>query len=94
MRYSDPSKLVDMMIRSKRFAQFVDESIKIKHEEEKEQLAQEIWVNARPDMSYTDVLAMLDGKQPNEPEAQQISTDELKATIMQSKELLNSFCPN
>lgn len=82
-----------MMIRSKRFTQFVDESIKIKHEEEREQLAQDIWVHARPDLSYREVLAMVDGKQA-EPETQTISETELTATIMTSKGILDSFCPN
>ena len=81
-----------MMIRSKRFTQFVDESIKIKHEEEREQLAQEIWVHARPDLSYPEVLAMIDGSKP-EPEQPKISEEELTATIMTSKGILDSFCP-
>ena len=82
-----------MMIRSKRFTQFVDESIKIKHEEEREQLAQEIWVHARPDLSYPEVLAMIDGSKP-EPEQPKISEEELTATIMTSRGILESFCPN
>lgn len=82
-----------MMIRSRRFTFFVDESIKIKHEEEREQLAQEIWVHARPDLSYADVLAMIDGTKP-EPEEPKISKEELTATIMTSKGILDSFCPN
>ena len=80
------------MIRSKRFTQFVDESIKIKHEEEREQLAQDIWVHARPDLSYREVLDMVDGKQ-TEPEKQTISSEELSDTIMTSKGILDSFCP-
>ncbi len=82
-----------MMIRSKRFTQFVDESIKIKHEEEREQLAQEIWIHARPDLSYREVLDMVDGKQ-TEPKQQTISSEALSNAIMTSKGILESFCPN
>lgn len=72
----------------------MDESIKIKHEEEKEQLAQEIWVHARPDLSYREVLAMVDGKQAKPEAQQQVNEKELTAIITTSKGILNSFCPN
>lgn len=84
-------KLLDQMLRTGRFYEFVCEFITIHNEEKEEQVMWEYWCHKVFDMSYADFLNKVKGeksKTENRP-----SQEVLEATVLESKEIINSFCP-
>lgn len=86
-RYSDPLALLNQMIRTLRFHEFVGEIINIRNEETEDQALWEFWLHKDFERSFSEFLEA--AKQRNEPEA---TEEELTAIVKQSAEIL-SFVP-
>lgn len=83
--------LLDKMILSRRFAEFVRETMKIRNNELIDNARWEFWLHKVFDMSFEDYLAKVDSK----PETmEQLSDAALEATVRDSMEMINSFCPS
>lgn len=83
--------LLDKMILSRRFAEFVRETMKIRNNELIDNARWEVWLHRVFDMSFEDYLAKVDSK----PETmEQLSDAALEATVRDSMEMINSFCPS
>lgn len=80
-----------MMIRSKRFEDFVSESIKIRNEEEKEQFIWEIWLHRIHDKSFDEVWSIVNGE-TSDPEQPTMSEESKKAVVMEAKGIYERFC--
>lgn len=85
-------ELLNQMIRTSRLSDFVDELITIHNEETEEKTMWEFWCHKVFDMSYQEFFEKAKGTKPKESEKP--SDEVLKETLMESKEILNSFCPS
>lgn len=84
--------LLEQMIRTGRFSEFVDEFISIHNEETEEKTMWEFWCHKVFDMSYQEFLNKAKGTTSNG--AEKPSDEVLEATVMESMEIINSFCPS
>lgn len=83
--------ILNQMIRTGRFAEFVQEFIRIKNEELSVQTRWEFWLHRVFDMSFEDYLAKCDSI----PETEETVPDEvLQATVQESMGIINDFCPS
>lgn len=82
--------LLDKMIMSRRFAEFVRETMKIRNDELIDNARWEFWLHKVFDISFEEYLAKVDSK----PETmEQLPDAALEATVRDSMEMINSFCP-
>ena len=83
--------ILDKMILTGRFTEFVREFVKIKNEEMVDQTRWEFWLHKVFDMSFREFLA----KSENETETNEVLPDEvLQATVQESMGIINDFCPS
>lgn len=82
--------LLDKMILSKRLAEFVRETIKVRNDELIDNARWEFWLHRVFDMSFEDYLAKVDSKVET---MEQLPDVALEATVRDSMEMINSFCP-
>ena len=85
-------ELLQQMIRTGRFSEFVEEILVIHNEETEEKVLGEFWCHKVFDMTYQEFLNKNKGATPKE--SAKPSQEVLEATVMESKEILNSFCPS
>lgn len=79
--------LLDGMIRTRRFSEFINEFIKIHNKEQDDKATWEFYIHRVFDMSYKDFLDSL-------PKEEQAATKEdIAATLTNSADLLHSFDP-
>ena len=79
--------LLDGMIRTRRFSEFINEVIKIHNKEQDEKTSWEFFLHRVFDMSYKEFLDSL-------PKEEQAATKEdIAATVTNSADLLRSFNP-
>lgn len=82
--------ILDKMILTRRFTEFVRELLKIKNEEMIDQARWEVWLHKIFDMEFGEYLSRLDGAT-----AEEIPKDEvLEATVRESMGIMNGFCPS
>ena len=82
--------ILDKMILTRRFTEFVRELLKIKNEEMIDQARWEVWLHKIFDMEFSEYLSRLDNVTTEE-----IPKDEvLEATIRDSMGIINGFCPS
>ena len=84
--------LLEQMIRTGRFSEFVGEILSIHNEETEEKVLWEFWCHKVFDMTYQEFLNKSKGttSKASEKPSQEI----LEATVMESRDILNSFCPS
>lgn len=70
--------------------EFVIEFIKIKNEETEDQTKWEFWLHKVFDKTWAEYLTLIEGGGTKQEDV--LSQDELKATVMESREMLNGFC--
>ena len=82
--------LLDKMILTRRFLEFVEEVIAIHNKEKEDETAWEYYIHRVFDMSFQDFLNTL----PNPAPVGHVPSDaELAATVSSSAEMLNGFHP-
>lgn len=92
-RYASPMVILDKMIQTRRFSEFVQEFVKIKNEELEDQTNWELWLHRVYNLSFEDFLAR--AKTANvSSEKNQMSNEILEATVRNSMGILDGFCPS
>lgn len=84
--------LMEQMIRTGRFSEFVKEILAIHNEETEEKVMWEFWCHKVFDMSYQEFLNK--SKETTSKASEKPSQEILEATVMESRDILNSFCPS
>lgn len=79
------------MIHVGRFSEFVGEFISTYNEETEEKAMWEFWLHKVWDMNYKEFL---DKSKRTSKGAERPSQEVLKETVMESRDILNSFCPS
>lgn len=90
-RYASPMVIVEKMIITGRFAEFVDEVIRLRNNELEEKTQWEFFLHKVYDMTFREFLNTFeaDGTQASE----YAMTENRKAEIVnESQKILNSFC--
>lgn len=83
--------ILNQMIRTGRFTEFVQEFIRIKNEELSVQTRWEYWLHRVFDMSFEEYMAKCDST----PETEETIPDEvLQATVQESMGIISGFCPS
>lgn len=85
-RYSSPFILLDNYLRLGRFDEFVDEVIKANNEDE----TYKVWLLKVHDKSYEEFREEVLNSSKNKAS----TPEQIKATISESKNILNGFNPN
>lgn len=93
-RYASPFSLLDLMIQSNRFYEFVEELIGTSEDEKLWQMYLSMLSNPMYEIkkSFNDFKQSLTEQQPVE-QNKKMTDKEIEATIKHSKEILNSFNP-
>jgi hypothetical protein len=84
--------LLEQMIRTGRFSEFVGEILSIHNEETEEKVLWEFWCHKVFDMTYQEFLNK--SKVTTSKASEKPSQEILEATVMESRDILNSFCPS
>ena len=83
--------ILDKMILTRRFTEFVRELLKIKNEEMIDQARWDVWLHKIFDMEFSEYLSKLD----NGASTEEVPKDEiLEATVKESWGIINDFCPS
>ena len=83
--------ILDKMILSCRFTEFVNELLKIRNEELIDKTRWEYWLHKVFDMDFSEYLSKLNGETTQD----EIPQDEvLEATVRDSMGIINGFCPS
>ena len=82
--------ILDRMIRAGRFAEFVQEVMRIRNKEMMDQARWEYWLHRVFEMSYENYLAMFDNADREETLPEEVLT----ATVEESMGIINDFCPS
>ena len=86
-RYASPMVLLDSMIKTHRFSEFVNEFIDITNEEFEDHTLWELWLNRVVDRDWNDFY-----KQAKTKKSENIpSENELLTTVKESVEMLSGF---
>lgn len=88
-RYTSPMVIMDKMILTGRFTEFVNEFVKIRNEELEDQTKWEFWLHRVVDQSFKDFL-----EKTSEREAEIITEDIAKNTVKESWSILQGFVPS
>lgn len=83
--------IIDKMILTGRFAEFVQEFVRITNNELVDQARWEFWLHRIFDMSFEEYLSKVDSTKETE---EVLPDDVLEATIMDSMGIINGFCPS
>ena len=83
--------IIDKMILTRRFAEFVQEFVRITNKELVDQARWEFWLHRIFDMSFEEYLSKVDSTKETE---EVLPDDVLEATIMDSMGIINGFCPS
>lgn len=88
-KYAQPLVLIDKMILTCRFTEFINEVIGLHNKEQEEKTAWDFYIHRVFDMSFADFLETL----PKNMKTEAVSKEELTATVKSSAEVLNGFNP-
>lgn len=87
-KYASPMILLDKMILTHRFHEFVGEFVKLHNEEIEDSTAWELWLHRIFDRDFKDFKAALNGEQaPGDTP----SAAELESTVRDSMKILSDF---
>lgn len=86
-RYSSPFILIDELIESNQFNDFIPTIINNRNDD----LLFEVWLHKVYDKSFTEFKESVDTSELAQTEA--LTEDEIKTTINKSKEMLSDFKP-
>ena len=90
-RYASPMVILDRMIQTGRFLEFVCEFIRLRNEELEDQTKWEFYLHKVFDMTYQDYLAQTGGTAET---GDDMTPDALQSTVKESMGIINSFCPS
>lgn len=82
--------ILNKMILTKRFTEFVGEFVKIRNEELEDQTKWDFFLHKVYDMTFKEFLAKTEESTQT---AETIPDEVLQATVKNSMEILNGFCP-
>lgn len=85
-RYANPMPLIDKMLMTGRFREFVDEFINIRNEEVEEKTLWELWLHKIFDKDFNEFRNSLNIGKESEP-----TEDDLIATVTGSVGILHGF---
>lgn len=85
-RYANPMLLIDKMLMTGRFREFVDEFINIRNEETEEKTLWEFWLHKVIDKTYNEFLNSLKAEDDDAP-----TEEDLIATVTGSVGILHGF---
>lgn len=83
--------ILDKMILTRRFTEFVHELLKIRNEEMIDKARWEVWLHKIFDMDFGEYLSKLNDGASTEEIPQDA---ELEATVRESMGIINGFCPS
>lgn len=83
--------ILDKMILTKRFTEFVREFVKIRNEELEDQTRWEFWLHKVFDMSFRDFIDKADSAKGTE---ESLPDEVLEATVKESMGIIKDFCPS
>lgn len=83
--------ILDKMIMTGRFAEFVCEFVRIRNEEIESQTRWEFWLHRVFDMTYQEFISRINGTEAAGEDTP--SQQELQTIVNDSWGTLNSFCP-
>lgn len=81
--------ILDKMIRAKRLTEFVQEVMRIRNQEMIDKARWEVWLHRVVDMDFKEYLAACEGTTD-----EVLSEDVMEATVKESLEIINGFCPS
>lgn len=87
-KYASPFSLLDSMIYSCRFAEFVHEFVAMHNEETKAKTSWEFYLHKVSGMTYEEFMNQCYGSKEQEAT---VSDENLKATVNESKNILKGF---
>lgn len=89
-RYANPMIILEQMIRTQRFSEFINEFVRIQNEELEDRTQWEFWLHRVFDKTWAQFLEAVEG---NSSGAENMPTqDELEQTVMESKKIFSDFC--
>lgn len=83
--------MLDKMIQTNRFSEFVNEFVKIRNQELEDQTRWEFWLHKVFDMTFKEFLDRTE--QATETETI-LSEEMLQETVLESMGIINGFCPS
>ena len=90
-RYASPMVILDKMILTGRFFDFVCEFIQIRNEELEDQTRWEFYLHKVFNMDFKDYLAQTAGTTGTD---ETMTTDTLESTVKESMGIITDFCPS
>jgi len=90
-RYASPMVILDKMILTGRFKEFVLELLKIRNEEMTDKARWDVWLHKIIDMDFSEYLSKLNDRTTTEEMPQDA---DLEATVRNSMGIINGFCPS
>lgn len=88
-RYADPMALLNRMIKMRRLEEFVREFVVIHNEETEDKTLWEIWLHRIFDKGFDEFKKSLGKNNEAAP-----TQEEIKNTVMESKNILTAFVPD
>ena len=88
-RYASPFVFLNSMIQTNKFSEFVDEFMKILHEEKEEKTKWEYFLHRVFDKSFNEFKEEIKVNQDN----QNMSDSQIEATVLYSNNILKNFNP-
>ena len=89
-RYANPMIILEQMIRTQRFSEFINEFVRIQNEELEDRTQWEFWLHRVFDKTWAQFLEAVEGNSSvveNKP-----TQDELEQTVRESKKIFSDFC--
>ena len=90
-RYASPMVILNKMILTGRFFDFVCEFIQIRNEELEDQTRWEFYLHKVFNMDFKDYLAQTGGTKGTD---ESMTTDALESTVKDSMGIITDFCPS
>lgn len=89
-RYANPMIILEQMIRTQRFSEFINEFVRIQNEELEDRTQWEFWLHRVFDKTWSQFLEVVEGN--NSVDEKMPTQDELEHTVMESKKIFSDFC--
>ena len=89
-RYANPMIILEQMIRTQRFSEFINEFVRIQNEELEDRTQWEFWLHRVFDKTWAQFLEVVEGN--NSVDEKMPTQDELEQTVKESKKIFSDFC--
>lgn len=89
-RYANPMIILEQMIRTQRFSEFINEFVRIRNEELEDRTQWEFWLHKVFDKTWAQFIEAVEGNKSVEEKMP--TQDELERTVNESKKIFNDFC--